>query len=131
MILRDALGHRGTLAYQAGKTIHPRILAIIRTLTPEEVPRPGPAAKCCREHPGACEVGNNIDRLMRAALRLNAAERASMAHSLLGSLESLSEAEVEQFWVEEALRRSAEIDAGLVETIPAEQVIAEARARLK
>ena len=29
MILRHALGHRVTLAYHAGKTIHPRILAII------------------------------------------------------------------------------------------------------
>jgi hypothetical protein len=72
-----------------------------------------------------------VDELMRAALGLNATERASMAHELLSSLESLSEAEVEQLWVEEALRRSAEIDAGLVETIPADQVIAEARSRLK
>ena len=72
-----------------------------------------------------------VDELMRAALSLNATERASMAHELLSSLESLSEAEVEQLWVEEALRRSADIDAGLVETIPADQVIAEARSRLK
>ena len=72
-----------------------------------------------------------VDELMREALKLKAADRASMAHELLSSLESLSEAEVEQLWVEEALRRSAEIDAGLVETIPADQVIAEARARLK
>ena len=72
-----------------------------------------------------------VDELLREALKLSAADRASMAHELLSSLESLSEAEVEQLWVEEALRRSAEIDAGLVETIPAEQVIAEARARLK
>jgi len=72
-----------------------------------------------------------VAELMREALMLSARDRASMAHELLSSLESLSEAEVEQLWVEEALRRSAEIDAGLVETIPADQVIAEARARLK
>ena len=72
-----------------------------------------------------------VDELMREALMLSARDRASMAHELLSSLESLSEAEAEQLWVEEALRRSAEIDAGLVETIPADQVIAEARARLK
>ena len=72
-----------------------------------------------------------VDELMREALMLSARDRASMAHELLSSLESLSEAEVEQLWVEEALRRSAEIDAGLVETIPADQVVAEARARLK
>jgi hypothetical protein len=72
-----------------------------------------------------------VDELMREALMLNAADRASMAHELLNSLESLSEAEVERLWLEEAERRRAEIDAGLVETIPADQVIAEARARLK
>jgi hypothetical protein len=72
-----------------------------------------------------------VDELLRAALKLNAAERASLAHELLSSLESLSEAEVEQPWVEEALRRSAEIGSGLVETIPADEVIGEARARLK
>ena len=72
-----------------------------------------------------------VDELMQEALRLNATERASMAHELLNSLESLSEAEIEQLWVEEALRRSAEIDAGIVETIPADEVIAQARARLK
>ena len=72
-----------------------------------------------------------VAELMREALMLSARDRASMAHELLSSLESLSEAEAEQLWVEEALRRSAEIDAGLVETIPADQVIAEARARLK
>ena len=68
---------------------------------------------------------------MREALRLKATDRASMAHELLNSLETLSEAEFEQLWVEEALRRSAEIDAGIVETIPSDGVIAQARARLK
>jgi putative addiction module component (TIGR02574 family) len=72
-----------------------------------------------------------VDEILREALRLNAADRASMAHELLNSLESLSEAEAEQLWIEEALRRSAEIDAGTANTIPADEVIAEARARLK
>jgi len=72
-----------------------------------------------------------VDELMREALRLKATDRASMAHELLNSLETLSEAELEQLWVEEALRRSAEIDAGIVEAIPADEVIAQARARLK
>ena len=72
-----------------------------------------------------------VDELMREALRLKATDRASMAHELLNSLETRSEAELEQLWVEEALRRSAEIDAGIVEAIPADEVIAQARARLK
>ena len=59
-----------------------------------------------------------IDELMREALTLSA-------------IESLTKAEIEQLWIEEARRRSAEIDAGIVETIPADDVIAEVRARLK
>ena len=72
-----------------------------------------------------------VDELLREALRLNAADRASMAHELLNSLESLSEAEAEQLWIEESIRRSAEIDAGTAESIPADEAIAEARSRLK
>jgi len=72
-----------------------------------------------------------VEELIREALALNATERASMARTLLNSLEALSEAEIEQLWLEEAERRSAEIDAGLVEPIPGDQVIAKARARYK
>ncbi|MDA3937361.1 MAG: addiction module protein [Actinomycetota bacterium] len=70
-----------------------------------------------------------VDELMAEALALDAKARASMAHELLNSLESLSEAEVEQLWIEEAQRRSAEIDAGNAVTVPAEEVLARARAR--
>lgn len=44
-----------------------------------------------------------IDEMVHEALRLKAAERASVAHELLSSLESLSEAEIEQLWIDEAL----------------------------
>lgn len=69
------------------------------------------------------------DEIMRQALRLDPSARASIAHELLNSLESLSEAEVEQLWLEEADRRSAEIAAGTARLIPAEEAIAQARAR--
>ena len=71
-----------------------------------------------------------IDELMREAFRLDPATRASMAHELLNSLESLSDAEIERLWVDEALRRSAEIDAGTAKTVSADDAIARARARL-
>ncbi len=71
-----------------------------------------------------------IDELMREALALDATARAAIAHELLNSLETLSEAEVEQLWIEEAQRRSAEIDAGVASTVSAEEAIARARARL-
>ncbi|MHB0981372.1 MAG: addiction module protein [Thermoleophilia bacterium] len=70
-----------------------------------------------------------VEELMRAALTLDAASRASMAHELLNSLESLSGAEADQLWVEEAQRRSAEIDAGTAQTSSAEESLARARAR--
>jgi len=53
-----------------------------------------------------------VDELMRQVLALDAKARASMAHELLKSLESLSEAEIEQLWIEESRRRGVEIDAG-------------------
>ncbi len=70
-----------------------------------------------------------VDQIMREALALDATTRASMAHELLNSLESLSEAEVEKLWIEEAQRRSAEIDAGTATTVPAEEALARVRAR--
>jgi len=72
-----------------------------------------------------------VDELMREALRLDAAERAAMAHELLNSLESLSEAEIERLWLDEAERRRTEIESGSVETFPADEAIAQARARLR
>jgi hypothetical protein len=39
--------------------------------------------------------------------------------------------EVERAWLEEAQRRSRELDAGTVETIPADEVFAKARDQLK
>lgn len=72
-----------------------------------------------------------IDELKREALRLDPSGRADLARELLQSLDDLSENEVERLWVEEALRRDAELDAGLARTIPADEVFTAARARLR
>lgn len=69
-----------------------------------------------------------VDELRREALRLGHAERAQLAHELLDSLDDLSEAETEQLWVQESLRRHDAIVSGKVETIPADEVLARARA---
>jgi putative addiction module component (TIGR02574 family) len=63
------------------------------------------------------------ERLEVEARSLPREERARLAEALLASLEE--EAEIEQAWREEIRRRSAELDAGTVEAIPAEQVFAE------
>ena len=70
-----------------------------------------------------------VEQLRRAALALDPSSRAFLAHDLLNSLESLSDAEIEQLWVEEAVRRNAELDAGTAGSISAEEAIARARAR--
>lgn len=83
-----------------------------------------------RDSGGCGEVTTvTVDEIMREALALDAETRASMAHELLSSLESLSEDEVERLWIEEARRRSADVKAGRAYTISAEESIARARAR--
>ena len=61
------------------------------------------------------------------ALHLPVSDRARLAHKLLISLEELSEAEVTEAWLDEAERRAREIDEGLVQLIPAEEVSRKAR----
>jgi hypothetical protein len=70
-----------------------------------------------------------IDELRREALGLDLPSRARLARDLLTSLDDLSEAEVEQLWLEESLRRHEEIASGAVETVSAEEALAKARAR--
>lgn len=72
-----------------------------------------------------------IDELKAVALRLTPEERAELASDLLRSLDELSETEIERLWLEEAARREAEIEAGTVELIPGDQVLKDARERLK
>ena len=69
-----------------------------------------------------------VDELRREALRLDHTQRAKLAHDLLESLDELSESEIEQLWLQEAARRQDAIEAGEVETIPADEVLAQARA---
>lgn len=55
-----------------------------------------------------------LTSLKNEAMKLNPAGRAQLAKDLLGSLGKLSKTEVEQMWVEEAIRRNAEIENGTV-----------------
>lgn len=67
----------------------------------------------------------------REALHLPLSERAKLAQKLLLSLENLTESELETAWLDEAERRAQEIDEGLVQLIPAEEVSRKARVLLK
>jgi len=70
-----------------------------------------------------------LNELESEALKLDPRSRARLAESLLASLDDLSEAEAERLWLDEAERRERDWDAGRVEGIPAERVLAELRAR--
>ena len=72
-----------------------------------------------------------LKELQTEALKLNPSARARLAKKLLTSLEALSEAEVERLWVEEAERRNEQMEEGIVESRSAEDVIRDARARLR
>ena len=67
----------------------------------------------------------------REALLLPVSDRAKLAHKLLLSLEDMPEPEIEEAWLDEAERRAAEIDQGIVQLIPAEEVSRKARALLR
>lgn len=61
---------------------------------------------------------------------LAAADQEHILRVLLEELAGPPDADVERSWLEEAQRRSAELDAGLVTPEPAEEVFARARASL-
>jgi putative addiction module component (TIGR02574 family) len=68
-----------------------------------------------------------LTELESEALRLDPRSRARLAERLLGSLDDLAEAEVEDLWLDEAERREKAWDAGEVAGIPADQVLRELR----
>jgi len=73
----------------------------------------------------------SLEELKAEALRLNTEERAYLARALLASLDALSEAEIEQLWIDEAIRRDEELDSDPARAYPADDVLSRARARRK
>jgi hypothetical protein len=72
----------------------------------------------------------NLEELETEILKLNPQARAKLAAKLLESLDTLSEAEHERLWADEALRRDEELETGAATPRAAEDVFREARARL-
>lgn len=73
----------------------------------------------------------SIEDLEAAALKLTPEARAKLAGKLLESLEGLSDQEIERLWTEEALRRSADLEANPGMARPAGDVFRDARSKLK
>ena len=72
-----------------------------------------------------------LKRIEDEALQLPEEERAELAQKLLLSLDTPSEGEIAEGWLVEAQRRARELDEGIVEPVPAEEVRRKARALLR
>lgn len=73
----------------------------------------------------------SLEELKEEAMKLAPEARAKLAHALLASLEDMSQAEIELLWVDGAQRRDEEIDSGRVSLRPANEVLKDARLRLR
>ena len=69
--------------------------------------------------------------LEKEALQRPASERARLARQLLESLDSVSEAELDELWLDEAQRRAAQLDRGESDALSGEEVAKKARTLLK
>ena len=73
----------------------------------------------------------STEELETEALKLTPRERARLAERLLQSLENLSDEENARLWAEEAERRDVAWNASPAIGRPADDVLRDARARLK
>ncbi|WP_260295922.1 addiction module protein [Sedimenticola hydrogenitrophicus] len=73
----------------------------------------------------------NLKQIEDEALHLSEAERAELAQKLLLSLDVPTQEELEEDWLIEACRRAKELDEGIVQPIPAEEVRKKAQALLR
>ena len=80
---------------------------------------------------GATISAMESETIRREALSLPVRERAALAEQLLSSLDALSEDEIAQLWLQEAVRRADEIDSGVAKRVSGEDVQLEARALLR
>ncbi|MCZ6775400.1 MAG: addiction module protein [Ignavibacteria bacterium] len=72
-----------------------------------------------------------LNQIEAEALNLSGEERAELAQKLLLSLDTPSEEEIAEDWLMEAQRRARELDEGVVQPVPAEEVRRKAQALLR
>jgi len=68
--------------------------------------------------------------LLQKALSRSEQERADLACSLMDSLDSVVDADAETAWAEEIERRVADLESGMVKTVPWDDVRARSSSRL-
>lgn len=73
----------------------------------------------------------NLKQIEDEALHLSEEERAELAQKLLLSLDAPTMDAIEEDWLIEARRRARELDEGIVQPIPADEVRKKAQALLR
>jgi len=68
-----------------------------------------------------------LEQLTAEALQLPVESRALLADTLVESLDSAEDDEIQRLWTAEAIRRRDEVRSGRVQRIPGEQVLDEVR----
>ena len=68
-----------------------------------------------------------VEKLTEEMLALPSDARALLADRLVESLDPINDESIRVLWVAEAIRRRNEVRSGIVQTIPAEAILAEAR----
>ena len=71
---------------------------------------------------------SEIEKEIRSLAR---PEQELLLRALLEELDGPADPDAERAWLDEVQRRSADFDAGLVKSIPAEEVFERLRSRLK
>ncbi len=74
---------------------------------------------------------STYEEIISAALSLPPGTRAMLAEHLLESLDPEDQKRIDGLWAEEAERRDKEIEDGVVEPIPGEEVMNRLRARYR
>jgi len=76
------------------------------------------------------EMAQLLSEIEQAALALTPQDRAALVEHLLATLDDGEDVDAEQAWLAEAERRYQEYRAGRTKAVPADEVFAQARARL-
>jgi len=76
-------------------------------------------------------MSSQFDDLAKRIRALPIGEKAALFRELIDDLDPGQDPDVEKLWLEEAERRYAQYLRGEVEAIPGDEVMAEARKRLK
>ena len=73
----------------------------------------------------------NVKQIESEALRLSESERAELAQKLILSLDTTDKEMLDEAWLQKAKERAQELEQGIVQAIPADEVRIKAQALLR